>query len=563
VFDGGALDGGLAVLHARARDWVVTPPAEKRDLLARLGEATAEVAEDWVRVSCRGKGIAVNSPASGEEWLSGPYALLSNVAALIRLLDDLLAGRNPLNRVRTVTTSSGQVALRVFPVGVQDMVQPGYAGYVWLRPGITLDEANAGVARKLRDSRLPGKVALVLGAGNINSIAALDALGKLYQDNAVVMMKLNPVNDYLEPILSRAFAGFVEAGFVRITSGGVDVGSYLANHPLIDTIHLTGSRDSHDAIVFGSGADGLRRKAERRPLNCRPISSELSGVGSVIMVPGRWSDRALRLQAENVATQRLHNSGFNCIATQIAVLPEHWPHADRFLDYLRQAIREAPTRPGYYPGAADRQRRAVHTHAHVELLGGDPQVMRTLLLDLDPNDADEPAFREEYFSPVLGITRLPGATAAQFINNAVEFCNDRLYGDLGVGLVVAPRTIRDLGPLFDQAVTRLRYGTVAINCWAGVVYGMARSTWGAFPGHDIYDVGSGTGIVHNALLLDPGHVERSVGSGPFRPWPKPVWFVSNHTAHITAQHMVRFVAEPSLAKAVREGLAAFTSSLRG
>jgi acyl-CoA reductase-like NAD-dependent aldehyde dehydrogenase len=418
------------------------------------------------------------------------------------------------------------------------------------------------VARRLRDANLPGQVGLVLGAGNINSIAPLDGLTKLYQDNAVVLIKLNPVNAYLEPVFNRAFASFVERGFVRITSGGADVGSYLVSHPEVDSVHITGSSPSHDAVVFGPGEEGARRKEAREPLLSKPITSELGGVGPVVVVPGRWKESTLRLQAQNVATQRLHNSGFNCVATQIVVLPQNWAQASLFVDYLRQAIRDAPYRPAYYPGAAERQRGAVEVHPKAELLGGDPDVPRTLLTDLPP-DLDEPAFRTEYFGPVLGVTHLPGATPAEFLDNAVQFCNDRLFGDLGVGLIASPQTIRGLGPAFNEAITRLRYGTVAINCWVGPVFAMPCGTWGAFPGDDVYDVGSGTGIVHNALLLDPDHVERMVGRGRFQPWPKPPWFVTNRTAHITGEQMTRFVAEESLTKAVPKVLAALTSSLRG
>ena len=562
MLDIAVLDRDLAVLRSSTRDWVTTSLAEKRKLLEVLRGATAEVAEEWVRVSCQGKGIAMNSPAAGEEWMSGPYALLSNVAAIIRLLEQLEAGTNPLDRVRVRRLPSGQVALRVFPAVAQDRVVVGYTAHVWLRPGVTLEQAKAGVARGLRDTDLPGQVSLVLGAGNISSIPPLDGLTKLYQDNAVVLIKLNLVNAYLEPVLNRAFAPFVERGFVRITAGGNDVGSYLVRQPEVDSIHITGNSASHDAVVFGAGEAGVRRKEAGEPLITKPITSELGGVGAVIVVPGRWSDSALRLQAENVATQRLHNSGFNCIATQILVLPQNWPQAGQFLDNLRQAIRDAPDRPAYYPGAADRQRRAVEAHQETELLGGDPDVPRTLLTDLHP-DADEPAFCTEYFGPVLGVTHLPGATTADFLDNAVEFCNERLLGDLGVGLIAAPQTIRGLGPQLDAAIARLRYGTVAINCWVGPVFGMPRATWGAFPSHDIYDVGSGVGIVHNALLLDPDHVERSVGRGPFHPWPKPLWFVTNRTAHTTGEQMTRFAAETSWSKAMPRLLAVLTSSLRG
>jgi aldehyde dehydrogenase (NAD(P)+) len=264
-----------------------------------------------------------------------------------------------------------------------------------------------------------------------------------------------------------------------------------------------------------------------------------------------------------VATQRLHNSGFNCIASQVVVLPRSWPQADRFLDHLRRALRAAPARRAWYPGAADRQRLAVATHPGAELLGGDPEVPRTLLADLDPGDPDEPAFRTEYFGPVLGVTRLPGDSPAGFLDNAAAFCNERLLGDLGAALIAAPRTLRELGPRFEAGIARLRYGTVAVNCWVGPIFGMPRATWGAFPGHDVHDVGSGVGIVHNALLLDPDQVERSVGRGPFRPWPRPLWFVTNRTAQVTGERMTRFAAEPSWARSLPKAAAAIASSLRG
>jgi len=563
TLDRAALDADVAALRAAAGEWATTPLAGKRRLLEAVRGATASVADEWVRVCCQGKGIATRSPAAGEEWMSGPYAVLSSVAALIRLLKALEAGVNPLDRLRARALPGGQVALRVFPSVPEDRLVPGYSAEVWLRPGVTLEQARAGVARRLRDPGLPGRVALVLGAGNISSIPPLDAVAKLYQDNAVALIKLNPVNAYLEPVLNRALAPLVERGFVRVTSGGVDVGSYLAHHPEVDSVHITGNATSHDALVFGPGEEGARRRRAREPLLTKPVTSELGGVGPVVVVGGRWSDAALRAQAENVATQRLHNSGFNCIATQIVVLPRSWPQADRFLEHLRRALRAAPGRRALYPGAGDRQRAAVATHPGAELLGGDPEVPRTLLADLDPGDPAEPAFRTEYFGPVLGVTRLPGDSAAEFLDNAAAFCNERLMGDLGAALIAAPRTLRELGPRFEAGIARLRYGTVAVNCWVGPIFGMPRATWGAFGGHDVHDVGSGVGIVHNALLLDPGHVERTVGRGSFRPWPRPLWFVTNRTAEVTGERMTRFAAETSWARALPRVLAAIASSLRG
>ena len=90
--DSTPLDADVATLRAAAGEWAATPLAGKRRLLEAVRAATAAAADEWVRVCCQGKGIATGSPAAGEEWTSGPYAVLSGVAALIRLLKGLEAG---------------------------------------------------------------------------------------------------------------------------------------------------------------------------------------------------------------------------------------------------------------------------------------------------------------------------------------------------------------------------------------------------------------------------------------------------------------------------------------
>ena len=48
---------------------------------------------------------------------------------------------------------------------------------------------------------------LVLGAGNVSSIPATDTISKVFQEGQVVLLKMNPVNEYLGPIFERLFAG--------------------------------------------------------------------------------------------------------------------------------------------------------------------------------------------------------------------------------------------------------------------------------------------------------------------------------------------------------------------
>lgn len=572
------LAADLAALRRGAAAWVASDLADKRALLPELRRATAAAAADWVAAACAVKQIDPHSPAAGEEWSSGPYAVITATAALEKTLRTLEAGGTPLTARRLGRAPQGRVTVRAFPYVAKDVVLAGYSADVWLRPGVSIEDARAGVAGALRDRDRDPLVTLVLGAGNITGIPALDVLTALYQEASAAIVKLNPVNAAVGDALRAAFAPAIERDLVRIVEGDHEVGQALIHHPAVDRIHITGSRASHDAIVFGAGAEGDERRRARQPILDKPISSELGGVGPVIVVPGgadgargrdRWSDDDLDAVARGIATERLHNSGFNCIATQLVVIPAEWEHADALVAKLRGHLAAAPARPAYYPGAAERRDAAVAGHSDAVSLGGDPAAARALVDHLDPSDAAEPLFTTEVFGPVLGVVRLPCASdrdgapdPASFLDAAAAFCDERLAGTLGAGIVIHPRTRRALGGALDAAVASLRYGTIGVNCWVGPLFGMPGATWGAFPGHEPHEVGSGIGVVHNALLLDPAHVERTVGHGPWHPVPTPLWSVDNRTAHVTAERLTRFAADDSAA-AVPAAVATIASYVRG
>ena len=77
-------------------------------------------------------------------------------------------------------------------------------------------------------------------------------------------------------------------------------------------------------------------------------------------------------------------------------------------------------------------------------------------------------------------------------------------------------------------------------------YGLVSLPWGAFPGHDFYDVQSGIGVVHNTPMFS--RPQKSVVHSPFHAFPKPPWFVNHQTAHHLATALTHFEATPSPAK---------------
>ncbi len=565
------LDQSLAELQLQKGNWAVLPIEDKLELLRQLRDRTWHHAERWVEVGLEAKGIEPDSPYAGEEWSAGPWATLHGINIFERALEALAKGeRLPRGPIRT--RPDGQVIVRVSPLDRWEwLLLNGFSAEVWMEPGVTAESVDQERAGFYRQSSPEGRVVLILGAGNIASIAPLDVLTKMFGEGLVCMLKMNPVNDYQGPVLEEICAPLIERGYLRMAYGGAEVGAYLTRHQDVDVIHMTGSAQTYDAIVFGPGEEGAERKRRGEPILDKPITSELGGVTPTIVVPGPWNKADVQFQAEHIATQKLHNSGFNCVASQVLVLPEAWGLTPRLLEALHNTFQKVSPRNPYYPGAAERQQRAVEAHPAAQVFEADgvEGAPRTLITSIDPGAVGEICFDQELFGPVLAQTTLGGDSAGEFLENAVQFANDRLMGTLSANLIVHPQTIRELGNRLEEAVATLRYGTVGVNAWSAAVFLLSQASWGAYPGHTLTDIQSGIGVVHNALLFD--RPQKSVVWGPFRPFPrtlvgggfhwspKPAWFVTNRQAHKTFRRITRFAAD----RRIRHLPGIYGAALRG
>ena len=555
-----SLDKAVATLDEQKDTWAQLPIREKIEFLRGLRRRTGEVADRWVEAAVRAKGIPLGSPWAGEEWFSGPYAFLYGINAIEKTMQDLARGRVPDLKPGVIRLRpDGQLVVQVFPADLYDrLLLNGVRAEVWMQRGVTPDNLRSHMAAFYRRTSPEGRVALVLGAGNIASIAPLDLLHKLFTEGQVCILKMNPVNEYLGPIFEEVFDDLVRRGFVRFAYGGEEVGSYLVGHPVVDEIHMTGSERTYDTIRFGSGAKGAERKQCNEPVNHKRFTAELGGIGPTIVLPGPWSEADIQFQAEHITTQKFHNVGFNCVASQVLVLPASWGRKDQLLDTLRATIRSIPPRKAYYPGAKHRQEEVVRTYPGAELFDapGEGVVPRTLVAGLNPGDASNHGFTEEFFCGALVQTALPGDTPVKFLREAVRFANGALRGSLGANLIVHPATLSELGPDFETSIADLRYGTIGVNGWVGVAFLLPQATWGAFPGHADNDIQSGRGVVHNALQFDKP--ERTVVYAPFEPFPrcltkgrfsllpKPPWFVTHRRADEVGRRLTRFAVDPGL-----------------
>lgn len=542
------LDADLAILADHARAWLDLSLEDRIGHLRQVVTRFLSVSEDLVDAAVRAKGVGPE--LAGEDWVSGPISFIRTCRFLVETLEGIArTGRVPLPDGAFGVRPDGRVTVSVVPGDRWDRLQyPGWVAQVWMEAGIPLAEARdhlGGFHTKPGTAR--PAVAVVLGAGNVASIAPLDLIHKLFAEGHVAMVKLSPVNEYIGPYLEHAFAGLVTAGFARFSYGGAEVGEYLVHHPLVDEVHITGSEHTHDVIVFGHGAEGRERKANRSPILTKRITSELGNVSPVVVVPGAWSDRALRWHAEHLATQVVQNAGYNCNAAKALILPAGWRQREQFLDGVTAALAARPPRPSYYPGTEMRYHRAIAGAPVVRPLYPPREgwIPPTLLTGFGP-ESETAAFTEEAFCQLLAVVDLPESEPGRFLAGAVEFCNDRLRGTLNATVLVDPATARRPDTGLARAVERLRYGSIGVNVWAAAAFPLGVTPWGAYPGHPLHDVQSGIGFVHNARLVD--RPQKTVIRGPFRTWPKPPWFVTHRNTHEALRRVARFEADPGPAR---------------
>ena len=546
------MDATVDSLRSRTGAWTATSVSERIAILDELIADFAAVAASWVEASLEDKGTSNVGSGATEEWAAGPYGLLRYLRLLRRSLVDIEAHGRPRIPGPVTTRSKGQVVARVFPQTVYDrLLFRGVTTDVWMEPDVAVVELARTQAMAYQSDNPTEGVALVLGAGNYSSIGPMDALYKLFVEGRAVLLKPSPLAALATPFVEQGFRSLIERGFLRVVFGETEEGTYLCAHPGVDEVHVTGSHRTFESIVFGTGPEGAQRMAAGEPLLPKPVTAELGNVSPLLVVPGPWNEGDLSYQAEHIVTSLTANGGCNCNATQVLIQHAGWGGRPMLLERIRRLLAGVSTRSAFYPGVAGRQRSFVDSHPDAELFGSsdDAGVPWGLVAGVDPEDPNDVCYTTEAFCGLIAETAIDAAGVPEYLEQAVQLANDRLWGTLCATLIVHPASLRDpaVAEAVERAIADLRYGTVAVNYWAAASYVMGTGPWGAFPGHEVDDIQSGTGFVHNALMFS--RPQKTVLRAPFRVRPTPPWFATHgHGGARVFRKLAAFEAAPSVWK---------------
>ncbi|HEY2840492.1 MAG TPA: hypothetical protein VGJ26_15150, partial [Pirellulales bacterium] len=186
------IDRCLEDLAGAKESWRETPLSRRIELARACLAGTVALADRWVAEACRAKGIEPGTPLESEETAAGPMATARYLTLLIRSLEDVERTGQPRLPGSVKTLPNGQLAVQVFPTrGLYDSVLfAGFRADVWMQPGVTRENLPQHMAQTVKPGAIEVGIALVLGAGNVSSIAPTDAFTKLFQEGKVVLLKM-------------------------------------------------------------------------------------------------------------------------------------------------------------------------------------------------------------------------------------------------------------------------------------------------------------------------------------------------------------------------------------
>ncbi len=513
------IDRFITTLRTKSKEYNSINNVQLASMLEETISNIKEVSFFWATICSDNKGTT-KTPAEGEEWLGGPFASVLATQYYIKSLtnDDDLIEKN---------YNSEENSYKVFPNNfIERITFPFIDAKVIFNKSMSFDDINKYRGFSKRYDIEPS-ITLVLGAGNFSSIPYLDVLYHLITRKSVILLKLNPVNEYLKPVFEKVFQNFIERGYIIVTTGNIDESKYMATHPGINHIHLTGSDKTFEDIVYGRELTEKERKSKSlSKKNNKPITSELGNVTPIIIHPGKWSTSDIKYQARKIVTAKLNNNGFNCIAAQVVVLPDGWGQTETLIKFVKHYMSKSKERKAYYPDSIERLEKLEKDKGY-ERVNALSCVTPHLTREIKAYSKFE---IDEVWSSTIYFKKIEYTSIEDFANKAVDYCNDELWGNLGVSVIIKDHDKKFNKDITNLYIDKLNYGTVAINEWAAIGYIIPQLPWGGFPGNKDNDIQSGQSVVHNSMLFESPL--KGVVNTKFRISRiiDPPWFVTNKKA---------------------------------
>jgi hypothetical protein len=189
-------------------------------------------------------------------------------------------------------------------------------------------------------------------------------------------------------------------------------------------------------------------------------------------------------QAVQIVSVAKYFGGAVCARPQVIVTCKNWPQRQAFLDCIAQAARDlTPAATSFYPGSGETfakfQAEYPQQGQVIEPETGKYGESSRFLWIPGIDNPDGFLCQNEAFTQVLGEFPLDTpSNAKDFLNKAVPFCNEHLFGSLDCTILIDGKTQKSHNAALEEAVTDLKYGALAVNGAAAMAWCIPYLIWG-------------------------------------------------------------------------------------
>ncbi len=296
----------------------------------------------------------------------------------------------------------------------------------------------------------PSGVIAIISSGSTST--NLEVLKAIFLENKAVIHKPHRLNEGIERIWKKVFKPLSQAKVL----------SYCDTN---EEERLTQLSDLHQIYFHGSEHTVSKIKKQSNTA----IVAQIGGNNPVIIVPGLkpWSLEEIQHQVNELVTAAKLNGGATCGRPQTVITCKKWKQRDLFLMELKKAIiNNTPAAGSYYPSSLDYRQNFLEHLDKVEVLYpefGKYKYSDFLFTTNDSSELDYSHQHEAFFQFLNETAIDTNPNPEEFLEAAVSYCNENLYGDLGCMFIIDDATKFRFESVLNRSIEKIKYKNIAIN----------------------------------------------------------------------------------------------------
>lgn len=421
--------------------WITLSPLSKIEILeevrCNIQTYKKEIADTEVRL--KNGLMGENLYLSPESYLSTTAPIANLINTLINLYTKLIKNGQPKpNFIKSKDIFTYDVNIQPFDLK-ERLLSVNQKFYLRVK----------GKPKQTNPLTKEAGVIAIISSGSVSS--NMEVLKALFLENKTVIHKPHRLNEDIEKLWRKVLKPLIKARALEYCN--VDEGEALSKLEGLHQIYFSGEEKTNSKIIKSTNT---------------PVVSQLGSNNPLIIVPGirPWTISEIKHKANEIATVSKLNGGAICGRPQTIITCAKWNQRDLFLMELKKAIvNTTPAAGTYYPSSIDKKNDFLNNVVDYETLHPENGKYKYSDFIIKTNsDIDNFSNKNEAFFQFLNeVPLFTNTNQEEFLEKAVNYCNNNLFGDLGCMIIIDDSTKFKFEKVLEKSIDNLKYKNIAIN----------------------------------------------------------------------------------------------------